>query len=74
MICTVYCGGFRVSVVLYEGYQPVESAPGVQVCASTGKRLVTPPGTTAGGTGAAQGGNGQHSRLGAAATAVAATD
>eukprot|EP00878_Enallax_costatus_P034475 GHUV01038227.1.p1 GENE.GHUV01038227.1~~GHUV01038227.1.p1 ORF type:complete len:320 (+),score=114.50 GHUV01038227.1:447-1406(+) len=49
-------GTYRVSVVLYEGYQPVESAPGVQVCASTGKRLVTPPGTTAGGAGATQAG------------------
>jgi len=41
------CSLLRVAVVLYEAFQPVECAPGQQVTASTSKRQVNPPGTTA---------------------------
>jgi hypothetical protein len=36
----------RVTAVLYEGFQPVEVAPGQQVSASTTKRLVAPLGSS----------------------------
>ncbi|WIA19544.1 hypothetical protein OEZ85_004153 [Tetradesmus obliquus] len=39
-------GTYRVTAVLYEGYQPVEGAPGQQVSASTSKRVVVPLGSS----------------------------